>query len=127
MARRMTVFERDLRRAFSPHVTPDDIDLALRVIRGEENATEVMDRVATQPFQRWYTLTGHMAVLYCLDILLGTHGVEALGGDANSHKPAPWYYLNVGDAYTVTVVWYRSSGRYYVRSYGSIVEAYRVK
>lgn len=124
--RPMTVFERDLRAAFERTVLPENIETALDIIRGKRSAHDYL--YASGRVEAWYLrLTGHMAVLYCLDILLGTHGVEALEGNANSHKPAPWYYLSVGDAYTATVFWYRSSGRYYVRCYGSIVEAYGLK
>lgn len=124
---RTTKLERDLRRAF-PNVDDEGIKLALRLMRSQVEKLELdslpgaRDRVV-----ECYHYPSHTdRTMHALNALLGTHGVEALG-DVHPLDGPPFEYLNVGDPYVATVVWYRSSGRYYVRRYGDIVEAYRLK
>lgn len=122
---RVSKFERDFRAAFERHARcPADIDTALEVIRADyrhnEWLLELGHKVGLPGARpRHYRNQRHLK-LDILDTLLGTHGVETLGDGR-------FEYLNVGDVYTTTLVWYRSSGRFYMRCYGSIVEAYRLK
>lgn len=83
-------------------------------------AVQALDRQCYNPPGRQYRL------MTALNALLGTHGCEPLGEVHHIDGP-PWEYLNVGDPYTPTLVWYRSSGRFYIRCYGDIVEAYRLR
>lgn len=120
---RVTKFETALRAAFERTAGADNVTLALRIIRLEvDPATLPLAETIQRP---WHSR--HALRMALLDSLLGTHGVESLGGDPDSHKAPPFEYLNTGDSYTATVVWYRSSGRFYIRCYGDIVESYRLK
>lgn len=126
--RPMTVFERDLRAAFERTVLPENIDTALAIIAGKRDAHDYL--YASGRIEAWHLrLPKYAAALRALDMLLGTCGVESLGGksDDPAHTGAPFEYLNTGDGYAPTVVWYRSSGRFYIRCWASIVEAYRLK
>lgn len=128
---RITKFEADLRQAFEWTVLPENIRTALDVIRGKRTPHDVLYSSARIEAHH-LRLSGHEAVMCCLDILLGTHGVEVLGGSLDAHgntrsKPHRFEYLNTGDSYAPTVVWYRSSGRFYIRCWADIVESYRLK
>ena len=124
---RVTKLETDLRRAF-PNVDDKGIALALRLMRGklENHELEAIPAVRRRIDECDHRPSRHDVTMHALNDILETHGVESLGG-VHVYDGAPFEYLNVGDAYTATVVWYRSSGRYYVRCYGDIVEAYRLK
>lgn len=124
---RVTKLETDLRRAF-PDVDDKGIALALRLMRLQvDNAElETIPAVRRRIDECYHRPSRHDVTMHALNDILGTHGVEALG-DIDMHDGPPFEYLNVGDPYVATVVWYRSSGRYYVRCYGDIVEAYRLK
>lgn len=117
---RITKFEADLRRAFSG-APEDNLQLALRVLKEDDREwlLELADKRNLPRYAYQWPNRNNLR-LALLDSLLGTHGVEELA-------EGKWRYLNVGDAYTATVVWYRSSGRFYMRCYADIVEAYRIK
>lgn len=83
-------------------------------------AVQELRRQCFNPPGRQYEL------MTALNALLETHGSEPLG-EVHMFNGPPFEYLNVGDAYTPTLVYYRSSGRFYVRCYGDIVQAYRLK
>ena len=54
--------------------------------------------------------------LHCLNACLGTHGIEGF-----QTRDGSWCdYLNAGDTYTPTIVWFR--GRYRVACWGDIAE-----
>lgn len=126
---RITKFERDLRAAFERTVLPESIGTALDVIRGKRDPWDVLYGLGK--VEAYHLRYGkHRATMAALDILLGTYGVESLPGlcdGDNPSKPARFEYLNVGESYAPTVVWYRSSGRFYIRCWSDIVEAYRLK
>ncbi len=120
---KVTKLETSLRAAF-PKVSDENIKLALCLMRLEVDPRDVP--LAASIERPWHSR--HTLRMDLLDTLLETHGVECLDGDRDSHSKSPRFeYLNVGDPYIPTVVWYRSSGRYYVRCYGDIVEAYRIR
>jgi len=124
---RMTKFEADLRRAF-PDAPETSMRLALALMRKGSTLdpceySAAARELANSPYGRHRR---HTLVLAALDTLLGTHGVEPLG-EIHPFDGPPFKYLNTGESYAPTVVWYRSSGRYYVRCYGNLVEAYRIK
>lgn len=122
---RTSKFETDLRAAFERYArSPADIDTALEVIRADYRHNdwllEIGHKVGLPGARpRHYRNQRHLK-LDILDSLLGTHGVETLGDGR-------WEYLNTGDSYAHTLVWYRSSGRFYMRCWADIVEAYRLK
>jgi hypothetical protein len=133
MGKRVSKFETSLRAAF-PDVAETDMLLALRLIRlwHSDQPTELRHAMsiipAVQELERQcYNLPGrHYSLMTALNALLGTHGSEPLGEVHMCYGP-PFEYLNVGDPYIPTLVYYRSSGRFYVRCYGDLVEAYRLK
>jgi len=133
MGKRVTKFEADLRAAFS-HVDPFSVGLSLKLIRAHhagdrETLDDLLEQIpAVDSLRRQcFNPPGrHYSLMTALDALLKTHGSEALG-KVHVHDGPPFEYLNVGDPYVATLVWYRSSGRFYVRCYGDIVEAYRLK
>ena len=133
MGKRVSKFETSLRAAF-PDVHRVKVDVALAMIDAHHrndrealdnllNGIEAVDLLRRQCFN---PPGRHYALMTALNALLGTHGSEPLGEVHMCYGP-PFEYLNVGDPYIPTLVYYRSSGRFYVRCYGDIVEAYRLK
>jgi len=59
-------------------------------------------------------------VLYAVDRILGTHGVEALG--RKEFAPPLFEYCNMGDPHVFTLIYRRDEDRLFVGSYGNIVE-----
>lgn len=70
--------------------------------------------------------TSHMwrvtVALHAMDVILGTHGVEALGGSSDSVKAPPFEYLNAGDTYATTLVFCRASCTITIATWGDIAE-----
>lgn len=121
---RTTKFERDLRAAFERTAGPGACTQALAIIRGELDPRTVP--AAQQLERQCYNPPGrHYLTMTALDSLLGTHGVEHLG-DVDMRDGPPVEYLNTGDTYAPTLVWYRSSGRFYIRSWGDVAERMRL-
>ena len=104
---RQTKLRQALREAFRDP-SEADIDLAYRLMTGENERHELDSIPAVQDLVAGcYNPPGrHYKVMTALNVLLGTHGCEYLG-HVDMHDGPPVEYLNVGDAYTVTVVWYR--------------------
>ena len=61
-------------------------------------------------------------VLHALDIILGTHGVEALGPDVGGPNPPPFEYLNSGDPYATTLIYTRATDTLRIGCWGDIAE-----
>ena len=59
-------------------------------------------------------------VLHAIDCILGTSGVEAIGGEGTSAPP--YEYCNAGDTYATTLVYKRASDRLFIGNWGDIVE-----
>jgi len=60
-----------------------------------------------------------------IDRLIGTHGVEAIRGDAhvdNYFYDVVALYCNAGDTYTTTILYDTDRNRFYVTSWGDWVE-----
>lgn len=116
----MTKFERDLRAAFERTVGANACTQALAIIRGGNpwavKAAQDAERQSYHPRGR------HAAVMTALDALLGTHGVESLG-DVDMRGGPPVEYLNTGDTYAATLVWYRDRARpWAIESWGDVAE-----
>lgn len=82
------------------------------------------DRCFSSPYyspRMWRVTT----MLYALDELLGTHGVEPMGmGNSRNERHAPAYeYLNAGDTYATTLIYDRDHDRIIISSWGDIVES----
>ena len=122
---RVTKFETALRQAF-PNVQSENVDLALRLIRGDYSNAELeaVPAVADLISRCYGRPSRHHAVMTALNALLETYGCEYLGHVHMTDGP-PVEYLNVGDAYTATLVWYRDlTGRnqWRVQGYADAVE-----
>lgn len=104
--RRPTTFEVQLRAAFRD-VAPDKVTLALRLMQGSYGDAELDTIPAVVALKRrcYSEPNHHHKLMTALDSLLETHGVEYIG--VHMYDGPPIEYLNVGDAYTSTVVWYR--------------------
>lgn len=59
--------------------------------------------------------------LHAMDKILGTCGVEGLGG-GNAFNAPPYEYLNAGDPYVATLIYTRATDTIRVGSWGDIAE-----
>jgi hypothetical protein len=102
---RVTKFEQRLRAAFERNVGKEAVDTALAIIARKVHPRTVP--AAEQWERQCYNRPSlHELTMCALDSLLGTHGVECIG-DVDMHDGPPVEYLNTGDSYAHTVVWYR--------------------
>lgn len=62
----------------------------------------------------------HELVMYALNEVLEGFGVEAIGDFDNYPPKLDFEYINKGDTYAPTII--RHKGRYYLTSYGDMVE-----
>lgn len=61
--------------------------------------------------------------LRALDCILDTHGVEAIVRESDSVYSAPFMeYLNTGDTYATTLLYFRDSDALRIGSWGDVVE-----
>ena len=68
--------------------------------------------------QMWRTTVA----LHAMDAILGTHGVEALGGSGREGYAPPYEYLNAGDTYATTLIYKRATDTLSIGSWGDIAE-----
>lgn len=114
---------RRLHAAFDHTAGRKNVTKALKVLRG----TLSPDTVAET--QEWIRRCYHRPddislTLHACDALLGTHGVEGLGPVSVRHG-ALVQYLNTGDTYAATLVYYRGRSAlrcWAVASMGDIAE-----
>lgn len=59
--------------------------------------------------------------LHAMDVILGTHGVEALDDDNSMHAP-DIEYLNAGDPYVTTLLYHRPVDALRIGCWGDIAE-----
>lgn len=116
---RVTKFETDLRQAFERTVGAGNVTTALAIIRGADprivQAAVILDCKCYHPPGR------HHLMMTALDSLLGTHGIEHIG-EVEMRTGPPVEYLNTGDSYVWTLVWYRDLGKFRVQGYVDAVE-----
>jgi hypothetical protein len=123
---RITKFATDMHEAFDRTATPSNVDRALELIRSYQrdtradfqvNVLEYAPAVARER-ECYNPPSNHDLLTTVLDDLLGTCGREYIG----EVDGPPVEYLNVGDSYTPTLVWYRDTDRFRVQCYADAVE-----
>lgn len=117
-----------LHEAFDRTAGRDKVTKALRVLRGTLSPDTVAETQAwiDQCFHRPDRMS---LVLHACDALLGTCGVEGLGPVSVQLGPLV-QYLNTGDTYAPTLVYYRGRTTrrcWAVESMGDIVERMEVE
>lgn len=113
---------------FFPQVPGSKLLLLRRLIRNDVDAQECYAQVFGEEFSRRAYYRGTAAgsgyipegdeeamILLIADKLIGTCGVEYLGGDI--------YYCNTGDTYDLTLLYDERVDRFFVGTWGSLVEA----
>jgi len=117
----VTKFEQRLRAAFERTAGDENCTKALAIIRGELDPLTV-DAAQRLESQCYNPPGRHYLTMTALDSLLGTHGVEHIV-DVDMHNGPPVKYLNTGDIYADTLVWYRDRARPWdVQSWGDVAE-----
>ncbi len=119
---RVSAFERDLRAAFRD-ATDETIRQVVALCNGTATRTEIDAVPAVEALIRqcYNPPSRHHKVMTALDSLLETHGCEYLG-EVHMHDGPPVEYLNTGDPYVATIVWYRDSGKFKVQGWGDALE-----
>jgi hypothetical protein len=113
-------FERDLHLAFGRHVDEASIALALDLVRGHIDPRETKAGEARYR-ECYHPPSHHDMLMHALNAALETHGLEYIG-EVDMHDGPPVEYLNAGDSYAVTLVWYRDTDRFRVQDYATAVE-----
>lgn len=117
----MNKWERDLHAAFDKTATPEAVRTARKLIKGELKPMAVSEAARNLHRQCHNYPDHHYLLMTALDDILGTCGVEYLG-EVDMHDGPPVEYLNTGDIYATTLVYYRDSGKFKVQSYADAVE-----
>lgn len=119
---RVTKLELALREAFSRAPT-ENVDLALALIQGRysDEQLDAIPAVVALRHSCYSEPWQHHKLMTALDSLLETHGCEYIG-EVHMHDGPPVEYLNVGDSYTATVVWYRDLCTFRVQCFADAVE-----
>lgn len=60
--------------------------------------------------------------LRAMNAILGTHGVEGIGGHDTPFSGPPYEYLNAGDTYATTLIWTRATDTIRIGCWGDIAE-----
>lgn len=117
----MTKFEQALREAFERTCGEESVTQALAILRGELDPLTVP--AARQLALACFNPPGrHYLEMTALDSLLGTCGVEHIG-EVGMRDGPPVEYLNTGDTYAATLVWYRDRVRpWAIESWGDVAE-----
>lgn len=105
---RKTKFEIEF-RAWMAKEPVESANLALAMIRGEREPTE-LGSVARFRDSCYGEPDRHQLLMMALDELCRTHGVEHLG-EVHLHDGPPLEYLNTGDPYGLTLLWFRDFAR----------------
>lgn len=119
---RVTQFETRLRAAFERTCGPENVTRALELIRSDEHDSDettralalTSERAQRRDAESYHPHDTHTLVLEALCEWLDVHDSEYLG-EVHMHDGPPVEYLNVGDPYVDTVLWYRDGyrGRHY--------------
>ena len=119
---------RNLHAAFDRTAGRENVTKALRVLRGTLEADSVPE--TEQWIRQCYHRPDDLSLkLHACDALLGTHGVEGLG-PVDMRKGPLVQYLNTGDSYAATLVYYRGRSPrscWVVTSWGDIAERMEVE
>lgn len=125
-------FEQDLRAAFERTVGPENVGKAIALIRSETQATDDETRTLAlqskaaqrRDSQSYHPHDTHTLVIEALNEYLDTCGAEYIG-EVDMRDGPPVEYLNTGDSYAATLVWYRDGYRghsYHVQSWSEAIE-----
>jgi len=119
----------DIAEAFD--VSLDDAKLALKIINWKVKPTDLPNKLPKTCDQYRYLDTDKFGTdcecrLTALDELLGTCGVEPIR--TTEHIDSYWFdcracYLNTGDAYNATILFDTKKDRFYLTSWGDLVES----
>jgi hypothetical protein len=102
----------------------DDQDALHTALTRDARLVSLAADVARAPMNRMWCRT---YALRAMDVLLGTHGVEALTpspGWHNGYGPAPYEYLNAGDAYAATLIYTAATDTVRIACWGDIAERF---
>jgi hypothetical protein len=120
-------FQLDLSLAFASQPT-EAVEQAFKLLREYDTDREifrllVLEHPAAQRRERecYHPPSNHDLLMAALDSLLGTHGCESIG-ECDTTQGPPIEYLNTGDSYAATLVYYRDTDRFKVESYADAVE-----
>lgn len=121
-------FKQSLRTAFDRTATPENVEQAFALLRAYDADREmfrlrVLEHPAAQRRERecYHPPSNHDLLIHTLDSLLGTHGCEYIG-ECHPTQGPPIEYLNTGDSYEATLVYYRDTGKFKVQGYADAVE-----
>lgn len=118
----MTKFEQALRATFERTAGDDNVTTALQLIRGKINPIDVSPSASRLESMSYHPQDKHTLVMVAVNELLGTCGVEYIG-DVDMYDGPPVEYLNTGDPYAATLVWYRDRARpWAVESWEDVAE-----
>ena len=98
-------FERRFRAWLAQTATPANVELAVAILRGKADPCTV-PAAERYRLQCYNEPDRHTLVMIALDDLAGTHGVEHIGPVERWRGP-PLEYLNTGDTYDETLLWFR--------------------
>ena len=118
----MLKWEKDLHAAFDKTATRQNVLTARKLIKGDVEPLDV-SQSALNTYWAWSDSRSshHYLLMTALNDLLGTCGVEHIGEVHTTNGP-PVEYLNTGDSYAATLVYYRESGKFKVQDYATAVE-----
>lgn len=104
-------------QALFPKIATCKLALLRALIKREVESIPVADMLGVQPGKHDYLPAGNRSsnILLIADHLLGTFGVETLGHGV--------YYCNTGETYDATLLYDARQGRFWVGSWGDLVEA----
>ncbi len=87
----------------------DDPDALQDLIEAEhENTDDYVGRLYSNPYRS--AMWRRTVVLYAIDVLIGTFGVECLGSTENAGRAPDYEYCNAGDSYAATLIYTRRNG-----------------
>lgn len=116
----MLKWEKDLHAAFDHTATRENVLTARKLIKDIADPLLVSQAARDLHWRCHNPPSHHYLLMTALNDLLGTHGVEYIGSAHTTNGP-PVEYLNTGDTYAATVVYYRDSGKFKVQGYDEAV------
>lgn len=98
-------FERRFRAFLAHNATPENVDLAVAILRGKADPC-LVPAAERHRLQCFNPPDRHTLVMIALDAIAGTCGVEYIG-PVDMRRGPPLEYLNTGDTYAETLLWFR--------------------
>lgn len=115
-------------------ISEDDAKLIRKLAKATDSAEDLEALIAVKcPKTADYVRSMHSSpygshmwrvtvALHAMDVVMGTHGVEALGPTSGPSYSPPYEYLNMGDTYDTTLIYRRKTDTLSIGSYGDVVE-----